>query len=267
MLFKLKKIASLSRFLVCCIYLISFNCYAVDKLDTITDVQDDGEIIKINSDCVFKKKIILNLGVSGLGNRMIALASAAFLAIRMDRVLEIIWEKNLGCQETYFNLFERPRIFDKKGSFQPFIYWGEYDPPIPIKMKRERFLFCSIHFSDKVENENEDPRYIHFNMLTDPVLFKKVQDECDVISLDTNLYFAYLVLGSHIGKNSERYYSIWKNPFQDISKILFHPARDIMSIVSNLQLKMRKVENVNKPWIAIHARAIFTSKGNLNFKK
>ena len=44
-----------------------------------------------------KKKVIVDVGTSGLGNRMIAITSAVEFAMKLDRVLEIRWEKNVGC--------------------------------------------------------------------------------------------------------------------------------------------------------------------------
>lgn len=55
---------------------------------------------------MIKKKIVLDVGRSGLGNRLVAIASAAVMAIRLDRELDLIWNKDPSCEEIYDNLFE-----------------------------------------------------------------------------------------------------------------------------------------------------------------
>lgn len=57
-------------------------------------------------DCKMKKKIIVDTGIGGLGNRLIAIASTALLAIMTDRELEVIWRKTEGCNADFDDLFE-----------------------------------------------------------------------------------------------------------------------------------------------------------------
>jgi hypothetical protein len=56
--------------------------------------------------CILKKKVIIDTGTGGLGNRLIALASAALLAIITDRELEVIWKKSEGCDAELGDLFD-----------------------------------------------------------------------------------------------------------------------------------------------------------------
>ena len=46
------------------------------------------------------------MGNSGLGNRLLAIASAAIMAVRLDRELELVWNKDHSCEEVYDNLFQ-----------------------------------------------------------------------------------------------------------------------------------------------------------------
>ena len=52
-----------------------------------------------------KKRIVLHLGESGLGNRLLATVSAVVLAVIMDRVLVLDWGTNKGCAASYDDLF------------------------------------------------------------------------------------------------------------------------------------------------------------------
>ena len=72
---------------------------------------------------VFKKRIIVDVSQSGLGNRLLALTSASVLAAALDTVLELKWHRTDACGALFEELFkphkEPPR-------FVPFIY-GKFD--------------------------------------------------------------------------------------------------------------------------------------------
>ena len=75
--------------------------------------------------CPLKKRIILDVSKSGLGNRLLALVSASVLAASMDRVLELKWDKTAKCGSYY------DELFDVKGTkklvkFVPFIYGQDH---------------------------------------------------------------------------------------------------------------------------------------------
>lgn len=66
------------------------------------------------SSCFYAKKIILDVNKCGsdeettcigLGNRILALTSAAMMAAGMNRVLQLQWAQNAGCGATYEELF------------------------------------------------------------------------------------------------------------------------------------------------------------------
>ena len=54
-------------------------------------------LVSDSEDCRTLKKLVIDVGQSGLGNRMLALVSALQLAIKMNRILELKWNKNRGC--------------------------------------------------------------------------------------------------------------------------------------------------------------------------
>ena len=89
--------------------------------------------------CITKKKIVLDVGKSGLGNRLSAIASAAILCILTNRVLQLEWEKDKSCEEVYDNLFEVQQ--SAIAGFRPF----EIDEKYPGKTATRDASFCRIH--------------------------------------------------------------------------------------------------------------------------
>jgi hypothetical protein len=68
-----------------------------------------------------KKKIIVDTGVGGLGNRLLAIASTALLAIMTDRQLEVIWKKTEACNADFDDLFELKKpAYD----YHPIVVYG-----------------------------------------------------------------------------------------------------------------------------------------------
>lgn len=51
--------------------------------------------------CEFKKRIIVDVSQSGLGNRLLSLTSAAVLAAALDSVLELKWHATETCGALY----------------------------------------------------------------------------------------------------------------------------------------------------------------------
>ena len=82
-------------------------CEAIQEasyIETSTVNEYERRVLSENDGCKTMKKLILDVGPSGLGNRMLALVSALQLAIKMNRILELVWDKNRGCDAGGDNL-------------------------------------------------------------------------------------------------------------------------------------------------------------------
>ena len=73
-----------------------------------------------SSACSLKKKVVLDVGNYGIGNRMLALASAAVFSVMTDRVLEIKWERTPSCRQSLDEIFV-PKDTSAL-SLKPFVY-------------------------------------------------------------------------------------------------------------------------------------------------
>ena len=151
--------------------------------------------------CKPKKKITLDIGHSGLGNRIFAVISTVLLAIQTDRVLDIRWRVGKSLGQKYEALFTLP--IDVKRSdkdYEAFMYWesNTLHDSNPINE-----LVCNLHF-DETRDLPEDEMYQDLTILTDKDLFNRVNEQCDVIYLEANVYFGHLVM--HMSEHTENLY-------------------------------------------------------------
>ena len=215
--------------------------------------------------CFTKKKIILDVGRSGLGNRLVAIASAAILSIMMNRVLQLVWNKDKSCEEIYGNLFDvqHPTI----AGFKPFEV-EDY----PGKKALVDVSFCRIHLDgvhDLVLHGKVDVGLHHFHLMNDTVLFHRLNEQCDVIYIHGNIYYGHMLLGPSFGKYGNYIRRHLKSPFHDLSKLVFRPQNHLMdrvdTIVNALRNRLRQNTTREQKWLSIHMRGMMTKAPEKTF--
>lgn len=208
--------------------------------------------------CTPKKKIVLLIKKGGLGNRMVAIASTVLLAIKMDRVVELTWEKDFSCDEDYDDLFVPPPT--PNDGLQPFVYNGDESVKGGVLMNQK---FCRILFNDQT-HEDDERVFQHFKIITDPELFKKFNSVCGVIRLETNLWHGHLILGRQFGSGSEHMENEYRRPFHDLAKILFTPNDGVMKkvkyTIEKMEQKMIAEHGEKKKWLSFQSREFFTKE-------
>jgi hypothetical protein len=226
-------------------------------LENIGVVYNPGEESRDQRDarekCQPKKRIMLKVEHSGLGNRIIAMVSAALLAAQMKRVLDIRWMPTADCGEKYENLFLAP-YQSRRNKFRPLLFSQVDTPDLASTMPLNQ-QFCDIHFDQLVYNRTSQP-YMQLNVLTDWQLYKKVNSYCDVISLRSNIYFGHFL--ENITVNHHKFSEDFPRPSQDLSNLMFSPVRSITSQVELLLDRMRGPDGKILPWMSIQSREKFT---------
>ena len=66
--------------------------YSLDDGLAWRSTEDKDHCISNGKEVIVRKRIILDTGTSGMGNRMMALSSAAIMAVIMDRALTLDWK-------------------------------------------------------------------------------------------------------------------------------------------------------------------------------
>ena len=201
------------------------------------------------------KRLVIDVGESGLGNRMLAIVSALQLSMKMNRLLELKWEINRGCNAEYLELFqELPTLQMVPGrrAWAPFHIGGSR---VQTQVLVNETL-CKLSFERSFEDRMDGKlvHYHHMNILKSKDTFTRVNLGCDVVELRSNEYFDHLVMGSNI----------FDAPFRDAAMILFKPQFDIQKQADEIVRSIQKEDNGKKAvWLSIHARQLFTQGGDL----
>jgi hypothetical protein len=220
------------------------NIFPLSKTEALVSRQ----LTSIDEECLPKKKLIISLGkAGGLGSRMMAIASAAVMAAMTDRVLEVKWDPLPHCQETFDNLF-RPR--QPEYNIQVLQYDGL--PKSKFKSRAKEGTVCSLLLKGDTEKQ-----VIHFLLINTMKGLNRLNKECDQIVIESNLYFAHILLGPEMGHFGQIMRLILNNPFRHMSNIIFPSAGDIRMEVKAMKTKLTSGGGTNK-WLSIHARGIFS---------
>ena len=201
------------------------------------------------------KRLVIDVGESGLGNRMLAVVSALQLAMKMNRVLELRWETNRGCDAGYLELFNNLPVMQMvpgKRAWAPF-HIGK--SRVQDQAMTNETL-CKMSFERDFEDRinGKIVHFHHMNILKNKDTYTKVNLGCDIIELRSNVYFDHLVMGSNI----------FEAPFRDAAMILFKPQFDIQKRADKIVETISKQANGKKAvWLSIHARQLFTQGGDL----
>ena len=138
--------------------------------------------------CKQRRKIILDVNRGGFGNRLLGLTSTAMLAVLLDRSLFLNWKDKPNCGARFTDLFVTDRNPEKNGVFFP-LNVSDSDIFPPDKEPNHEHL---EHYECHIVLENRDD-FQHFQLLWDRKLFQKLDQECEVIHIQTNQYFSPLL--------------------------------------------------------------------------
>jgi hypothetical protein len=114
---------------------------------------------------------------------------------------------------------------------------------MPRQVKRTETI-CNIYF-DQTFN------YTHLSFLTEKGLFVRLDNECKIIHIQSNIYFGHLIM-NNIGKHLKTDFGL-TSPFHHLSQIAFHPKNDMKDKVDQFISEKFK----NKKWLSIHARGYY----------
>ena len=192
--------------------------------------------------CISKKRIILSVNKCGLGNRMVSLASTVMLALLMDRVVELDWINNRYCSASYSELFHAKPQTNLAHDFRPFIYNPSTPHPSDVKQKKK---VCQVYFDQTLN-------YKHLSFLAEKSLFDRLNEECHVIKIQANIYYAHLLLNDLIGSRLKKTFHL-TSPFHHIAQIVFRPDDSKRQMANDFILEHMKGEK----WLSIHARGYY----------
>ena len=88
-------------------------------------------------------------------------------------------------------------------------------------------------------------------------LLKRLDDECELIELHANIYFAQDLLGEQHGEMSAHIRRHFNRPFHDIANVVLRPKGHIMTRVNKLKRILSGKSRKDK-WLSIQARAMFS---------
>lgn len=204
-------------------------------------VLDEGD-----QQCVAKKRLVVDLNLSGLGNRMLALVSASLLAIMMDRVLEIDWQANKMCGFTLKELFA-PKPVDTYLP-RPFVF--------EVEFKREfKHMGSGMLASCTTQFNQFDYDALYF--VKDKQLFDRLNNKCDVIFVNSNLYYVDALYNTNLmGEPASLMRSQFPHAFKDIANVIFQARPDVAEMGDSFINEKLK----GKKWISFHGRQ-FTNGG------
>lgn len=191
-------------------------------------------------DCRAHKKLIFTPS-NGIGNRLLAIVSAVMLAMMTDRIFELNWKPTKDCGYSYHQLFHPLK---ESHTLRVFIPDTQMTPRLPNIVTRNE---------TKCELDLERKDNLHFYFLRDQQLFERMNDECHIIFMRYNHYFANLLALPDLGPTSFRVKDYFPNPFNQISNVIFRPH---VSFVTKAQ-KFIEEKFENRKWMSIHARGFY----------
>ena len=202
------------------------------------------------------KKMIIDVDEGGLGNRLLGIASAALLAMATDRVLYVQWAQSMTMASSFSELFQVDDAMMSYGVFYP-ENRTMGDPNLhgcpPVTHKE-----CKLDFSQRL-------KYTHFHTLMDKRLTTRLDEQCDVLYITTNQYFAPLLFENPVYGPKLLKLFPHRNPFPEISSCTFRTRQDIVDSVKPIMEQINGIGQLDhKPWISLHVRGLYdTGKGLL----
>lgn len=208
-----------------------------------SDIKNGPTLVYSSSSaCKTKKRIVVEVSRSGLCNRMLAISSAALLAVVMDRTLELRWSRTVDCRAAYPELFD---THHPRGPYYPFVYNTSQLP----NLVRRNETTCRIKILQTA--------YHNLQIFADQELFERLDKNCSVIFIESNQFFGHLILGQAFNDMSNVAKKILPYLFRNISRVLFTPEKYILKLVEDL----RQHHFVGRKSLSIHIRG-YLSFGN-----
>ena len=200
-------------------------------------VLDEGD-----HQCVAKKRLIIDVNLGSLGNRMLTLISAAHLAVAYDRTLEVDWQQNKACGFSLNELFAPKSV--EPYLPRPFIFETELIQREFKHIGSGILATCHTHF------ENTDVDALYF--LKDKELFEKLNAKCDVIYLRSNIYFTSALVDVNVlGDSATKLRAAFPHPFHDIASVVFRVRPEVAEMGDSFINR----EFRDKKWLAFHGRS------------
>ena len=194
-----------------------------------------------DANCYTKKRLIIDVSKSGMGNRLLAVVSAIIYSISMDRTLELIWERTSSCNASFDELFKPKEV---AGIYYPFIHSGN---KFKVKYLVEQVKnICNVRFDQNY--------FINLQLIHDKELFERFEQNCDVIYIKSNQFWGHLILNHEFNPRIEYIKKIFHSPFSHISKIVFRPENIITNKINAIKKLMK-----GKTFLSIHARGFYES--------
>ena len=202
------------------------------------------------------KKMIVDVDEGGLGSRLLGIASAALMAMATDRVLYLQWSQSMTMASSFSELFQVDDAMMSYGVFYP-ENRSTGDPNLhgcPPVVQKE----CKLDFSQRL-------KYTHFHTLMDKRLTTRLDEQCDVLYITTNQYFAPLLFENPVYGPKLLKLFPHRNPFPEVSSCAFRTRQDIVDSVKPYLEQINGVGQLDhKPWISLHVRGLYdTGKGLL----
>ena len=185
------------------------------------------------TDCPYKKKLIIDVNSSGMGNRIFAVISGVIMALYLNREFEVNWINSESCQASYTELFH---LNENVIQFQTS---KETVPQIECKIRLSQYK-----------------KFQHFWLLVDDELLSKLDKECDVIYAQSNQWFAPVFYPRTLKNQNEgtakTVLETYASPFRTFMKCLFVPNDKVITDIGGLIEIFKGIK-----WLAIHARGFF----------
>ena len=196
---------------------------------TLCAVVDMVSTASARASCVFQKKLIVDVNTSGMGNRIFAIISATVMAAYLNRELEVNWISSESCQASYSDLFAMGE------NVKRFVSTSQTLPQSECKLRLSQYK-----------------KFLHFWILIDDALLTKLNEECDIIYIISNQWFAPIFYPRKIDGQSLTILDKYPSPFKTFMKCLFVPNSNVLDDVGGLMEKFQGVK-----WLSIHARGFF----------
>ena len=131
-------------------------------------------------DCKANRRVIFTPS-NGIGNRLLAVVSTVMFAVMSDRVLELNWKVTKDCGHSYHQLFHPMKEPHTLRAFIPDIHQTARLPNVVTRNET------------KCELDLERQDLTHFYFFKDLKLFDRLNNECHVVFMRYNHYFANLL--------------------------------------------------------------------------
>lgn len=181
--------------------------------------------------CNYKKKVIIDVNTSGMGNRIFAIISGVALAMYLNRELEINWVNSESCQASYSDLFEISENVMQQGALEP--------------VQKVPLTECKLRLS-------QHKKFYHFWVLVDDELLQKLDKECDIIYALSNQWFAPIFYTRKMLDRNQTLLQRHPHPFKSFMQCLFVPNSRILDDVAGLMERFKGIR-----WLSVHARGFF----------